>query len=427
VKADTIEACREFCYATEGCEGVVFGEGMCYGKKDIRTSQCPLGDGEYITELLTDMPFGTCSLMGDPHILTFDDPNGEQATQTTQTTPGDYYLVLADDLEIQGRFGYSERFPSAASLQGIAVYGDIIQKNKLVVEYVGPAQGPTGFRAYWNSEEILTGGIGATYTSKDGFLTASLNNMDPQTFNQEARSTIGGTSGDLPSYLFKIAPSIQIYVLMGEETMNGVITMRKLKAPMQGYCGNFNCVAVDDTIDVLKGLGLAGSITLAKSLFQDAPAPPASALKKVGSTPQLNDCSSEMLTKADEACKTLKDGFKESCVFDYCASGGSETGSKQDVAAAAVAINSAAATQMFGWFSLPLLSRVEVPGPLQLCLAVFIAGLAAVGMFVGVSSRRRSASAVTFTDSRAALSEEEDEEALLLTQRPASEHEPLLA
>merc|ERR1719382_857327 len=50
VEADTIETCRDFCYSTEGCEGVVFGEKMCWGKKDIRTSKCQQGDG-YITEL----------------------------------------------------------------------------------------------------------------------------------------------------------------------------------------------------------------------------------------------------------------------------------------------------------------------------------------------------------------------------------------
>jgi len=144
----------------------------------------------------------------------------------TQTTPGDFYLVKGEDFTIQGRFGYSSRFPTAASLVGMAVGGSLIGNNKLVVEYTGPAQGRTGFKAWWNDDEILTEGYPVHFTSKDNFLVANLSSMDPTMFSSEARHTIGGTAGNLPSYLFRIAPDIQIYMLLGNETMNGVITMR---------------------------------------------------------------------------------------------------------------------------------------------------------------------------------------------------------
>jgi len=430
VKADTIEVCREYCFATEGCEGIVYGtsDKMCWGKKDIRTSKCQLGEG-YVTELLTEMPYGTCTLMGDPHVLTFDDPAGMEGTQpVTETTPGDYYLVTASDLEIQGRFGYSSRFPSAASLTGIAISGDLIQGNKLVVEYVGPTQGQDGFKAWWNDKPILDQGFPSSF--KDNVLQAEYANMDPQTFSREARNTIGGTSGNLPSYLFKIAPGIQIYTLMGEETMNGVITMRKLSVPMDGFCGNFDCVAQSDRLKVLEEKGLTTPILAGTSLFKNAPAQPAKQLKKVGETPNINDCPDDIMTKAKEQCKTLAPGMKDSCIFDVCASGGSESMGKEDVAAAAVAINADHATQMFGFLG-PLFRAAEIPAPLQCILGIFIVGFAVTGVSFGLRSRRGGASSVTFLQT-IDMGEEDtprfvDEEEALLAMPAASEHEPLLA
>jgi len=429
VQADTIEACREFCFATEGCEGVIFGEKekMCWGKKDIRTSKCQMGDG-YVTEMLKSMPFGTCTIMGDPHVLTFDDPAGQEGTPAvTETHPGDYYLVKAEDLEIQGRFGYSERFPSAASLTGIAISGTLIQNNKLVVEYVGPAKGQDGFKAWWNDKPILTDAFPTSF--KDNFLEAQYSNMDPQSFSREARNTIGGTSGNLPSYLFKIAPSIQIYVLMGEQTMNAVITMRKLHVDIDGFCGNFNCIASDDRLDELAKRGLTTPMSTATSLFKGAPDQPASQLEKKGETPQLQDCDPAVLKKAqEETCASLKDGMKEGCVFDVCASGGSKSMGNEDVAAAAVAINADHTTQMFGFLG-PLFGRAEIPVPLQWLLGIFVAGLMFSGITVGLSYRRRGASSVKFlqtTDEMEPMVDDDEEEALL-AMPTASEHEPLLA
>jgi len=432
VKVDTIEACRQFCFATEGCEGVVFGESekMCWGKKNIRTSKCQLGDG-YTTELLTKMPFGTCTIMGDPHVLTFDDPAGQQGTPAiTQTTPGDYYLVTSEDIKIQGRFGYSSRFPAAASLTGIAVSGVLIHNNKLVVEYTGPAKGKEGFKAWWNDQPILDQGFPASFKSKDNFLEAEYNSMDPQSFSREARNTIGGTSGDLPSYLFKIAPGIQIYVLMGQETMNGVITMRKLRVGMDGYCGNFNCVANDDGLQALEARNLTTPIAAGTSLFKNAPAQPSSQLKKSGETPQLNDCDPAVLKKAqDVTCANLEDGMKAGCIFDVCASGGSESMGNEDVAAAALAINADHATQMFGFLG-PLFEHAEVPVPIQWTLGIFLVGMMVGSAALGVSSRRRGASSIKFLEVSEMTPEEQamaDEEEALLSMPAASEHEPLLA
>mmetsp|Transcript_68014 Transcript_68014/g.221395 ORF Transcript_68014/g.221395 Transcript_68014/m.221395 type:complete len:568 (-) Transcript_68014:30-1733(-) len=477
VPVDTIESCRDFCFATEGCEGVIYGSGKCWGKKDIRTSKCQMGDGTYVAELLTKMPFGTCSLIGDPHVLTFDDPSGQEGTPAiTQTTPGDFYLVKGEDFTIQGRFGYSSRFPTAASLVGMAVGGSLIGNNKLVVEYTGPAQGREGFKAWWNDEEILTEGYPVHFTSKDNFLVANLSNMDPTTFSSEARSTIGGTAGNLPSYLFRIAPDIQIYMLLGNETMNGVITMRKLHRPMDGYCGNFNCVANDDGLAALETRGLSAPISQHSSLFKNAPKlttaqkatevhamtgwllgatvpddAPGGAVTTdttAGATPNQNDCDGTILANAEKQCQNLTAGYKDSCIFDVCASGGSVRMGNEDIAAAAISINaqgagpaamvaSISAVLKIDKLVFPLFGGEKAPAWLQATCCIFVVGLMLTGVSVGMSRRTRYMIVNTAkTLSRRLLSRDPEsgqetsarcDEDGFMSDRVAAENEPLLA
>merc|ERR1719270_2175022 len=100
--------------------------------------------------------------------------------------------------------------------------------------------------------------------------------MDPEVFNQQARHTIGGTAstGDLPSFLFQLVPDIRIYLLLGEDTMNAVITMRKLVDGQDGLCGNFNCGADDDQKPAVQQRLMDFPIEQNQSAFRDCPPPP---------------------------------------------------------------------------------------------------------------------------------------------------------
>lgn len=415
IPAESIEVCRDFCEDTDGCEAIVFGEGKCWGKKDVRTSKCQRGGG-YVTEVLSHMPFGTCSLLGDPHVLTFDDPNGDSgAPLLTQFAAGDFYLVKADNFVIQGRFGFSERFPTASSLVGLAIGGDLIGRHTLVVEYVGPTKGREGFAIWLDNTKILTQGYPVSFKSKDNLIRAFFGNLDPDSFGRQARHTIGGLSGHLPSMFFNIAPDIQIYLLLGEDTMNAVITLRKFEHAIDGYCGNFNCIPEDDAVEVLKARGVAQQFPRRESLFKTAALTPAvrheqnkiavtgavldlltpshggdGAEGDLGGAPLLQDCGDVLMKKADQLCRNLDGGFKAACIFDYCASGGSRDMGNEDVEAGALVADVEDTTQMFGWAVswMPAVLRVkEAPSWLQAFIGLGAAAGLVVGFSIGLGRR----------------------------------------
>jgi hypothetical protein len=415
IAAENIEMCRDFCMGTAECEAIVYGQGMCYGKKDIRTSKCQASDGSFKTEMLSKMPYGTCILMGDPHILTFDNPKGTLG-DNTQLAAGDYVVVKSETLTIHGRFGYSDRFPGEASLTGLSVTGSIMKNQKLIVEYKGPEKGAGGFHASWNGAEILPG-FGVDFTSGDGLLKAKKADMNPDDFHSQARHTIGGETGTgaKPSFLFEIAPDITIYALMGDQTMNAVITMRKLSGGMDGYCGNFNCLGEDDTLDELGKRGLASP--LAMSNFQDQA--PAAQTQASGAAPKtLNDCDPALLEKAKASCAGADGAMKDDCIFDVCASGSVEAGT-EDVMTAEVG-HEMESKFSFLSLSLPVLTSMGISPQLQGALAFMVASFATAGFATGVWSRRRSGRNFNGGFNRVA---EDEEEALLM---PAAwEHEPI--
>jgi len=318
----SLDQCRRACAGTADCEAVMFTnktEGVpfktqCYGKKNIHTSKCQPGGSRFITEVMGTKPkvFGKCAIFGDPHILPFDRIYGPP---TTIITPGVYYLVKSPQLSIHGRFGYTQRFPSASSAVGVALGGPLIKGHTLIVTYVGPEKGYKGFKVLWNGQSIL-----AEYPSmySDDVLTAKLDAMDPQEYHREGRHTIGGTRGLLPSYLFRFVPDLTVYVLVGPDNVNIVIETPKLSGQQDGWCGNFNCAGEDDGVESLKARNIAGEVPAGESLFKNGPAPPAWVMTEVA-PPSLKDCKPEVKAAAEMQCASLTKGEKEACIFDKCA------------------------------------------------------------------------------------------------------------
>lgn len=257
VKATSAEACQALCRPSAACEAVVYSraDGRCWGKKDVRTFKCEGGGGDFVTDFVSVLPVGSCTIMGDPHVLAFDNPNGG-SEDISILEPGVFPLVTSSELQIYGRFGFSHRFPTMTSLTGVAVTGMLCGGSKIALEYKGP-RGMEGFWATVDGVRILQGGLNDTFRTPH--ISAMLAKMEPEYFNVQARHTIGGTpqSGTLPSFVFECSRLIRLYVLLGSDTMNAVITMRKLKVPQQGVCGNFNCDAADDTLEALQRRGQA--------------------------------------------------------------------------------------------------------------------------------------------------------------------------
>mmetsp|Transcript_45663 Transcript_45663/g.141549 ORF Transcript_45663/g.141549 Transcript_45663/m.141549 type:complete len:676 (+) Transcript_45663:113-2140(+) len=316
----TFEECKAACRKTQGCEAVVnkkSGPGICYGKKDVRTSLCQPG-GSFHTVIFGALPWGKCVLMGDPHILTFDRVYGPMVNDYD---PGDFVLIKSDHLAVHGRFGYTERFPDDTSTVGIAVGGSYAQGHTLVAVYVGPERGSKGFKVWWDNTQILMKATEDAYASDDNFFTAKLADMDPSHFHRDSRHTIGGVSGLLPSYLFKLGPDLSIYVLIGPDNCNLVIEAKKRPGDQDGFCGNFNCDQDDDSKDALWKRGWFRPLPENESIFARSPAPPPDRKKKQPTKSPLDNCDPTLKQKALQACASLPKQDQEACVFDACAAG----------------------------------------------------------------------------------------------------------
>lgn len=373
VKSD--EDCRKLCKNTEGCEAIVFDGQSCWGRKDIFLAKCQQGENKYVTEFVTKNQIGTCAILGDPHILTFDNAQG-YIEDVTQLHYGHYHIVDAPSagLKIQGRFGFTKRFPSASSLVGIAVGGTYIGGNKLIAVWIGPDEGVPGMRVLWNGQQILKKGISAD-TFSDGPLEAECNKMDPVKFHQSARHTYGGSDadGDMPSYLFKFKPDLEIYLLIGEDAMNAVITMRKVKGKQDGYCGNFNCDPEDDTLPELEKRQYKGPCEAEDSLFRSAPEGPRNQSHAKGLIPSLENCDPDVLKQAKVNCASAG-RMKNACILDTCA-------------ANMPAVDVQEEDEVGNGFRLT--GIISVPAWVQVALTITLVGLFIAGVAVGLPCRRR--------------------------------------
>jgi hypothetical protein len=323
----SLDGCRRACVGTNDCEAIIFAnqpkgtpfKTMCFGRKNIHTSKCQPAERRF-TEVLRGSPMGKCALFGDPHVISFDRVYGPPITVLA---PGEYHLIKSEGLQVQARFGYTRRFPRAASTVGIAVGGSRIKGHTLAVVYVGPAPGIKGFKVLWDGNQILQT-YPSTYVSPDMVLSAKYDAMDPQKYHREGRHTIGGTHGALPSFLFDLGDAtgslLSVYVLVGPDSVNAVVTTRKIEGGQDGLCGNFNCNQEDDSVEALKRRGMAGTVAPAQSLFRLAAAAPSPAwmMKRVA-PPSLQDCDPSVRAEAEKRCNRLWHGGKEACIFDACA------------------------------------------------------------------------------------------------------------
>jgi hypothetical protein len=230
-------------------------------------------------------------------------------------------MIDSSVLTVDARFGFTKRFPTASSTVGIAVKGDFIGSNHLVVVYTGPEGWQNGFKVWWSGKQILAG-----YPSEfsDDVLVASFAEMNPDDYHTNARHTIGGTSGGgtLPSYSFTFKKAnIMIYCLLGPDNMNAVIEMSRLPGKQDGLCGNFNCNGDDDHVEQLRARGYMDALTQQESTFAlQADVKPA--VIQQGSVPEdlLERCDKALLDQGKVACgkKHLHDALVTACLIDVC-------------------------------------------------------------------------------------------------------------
>jgi len=202
--------------------------------------------------------------------------------------------------------------------------------------------------------------------------------MNPEKFAQQARHTYGGTEGDKPSYLFEFTPDLTVYLLIGDDAMNAVITMRKAINGQDGYCGNFNCDADDDTMDKLTERGLEHKIGPSESMFEHVGFGPAYQQIAACKRPTLETCDPDVMAGAKASCASKAAGEMDGCLLEACATAPCPSPA---VEAEAQRLNEANGFRFAG--------LITVPSWIQGTLAVALVGLFVAGVTGGLPGRRR--------------------------------------
>mmetsp|Transcript_108936 Transcript_108936/g.347782 ORF Transcript_108936/g.347782 Transcript_108936/m.347782 type:complete len:1126 (-) Transcript_108936:303-3680(-) len=346
----TLQQCQDTCISSAGCEAVVFAQagGQCWGRQDIHTSKCQPADAHQ-THILRARPWGKCVLMGDPHIIPFDRPFGPNLEALAA---GDYWLIKSNQLQVQGRFDVTERFPDDASTTGIAVGGPLVGDHSFVVAYLGPAMGPAGFRMTWDGKVIFAEQEAQLqdpdgkwdFASVDDDFQAEFGKMDPSSWHREARHTIAQGVQKIHSFKFTFKQaSLNIYLILGPDNFNTIIEAKKVPGPQDGYCGNFNCNPDDDAVEALKGRDKAQAVDWQdeENMFGKDESGTWGPVKKVGDgvpMDALENCDPAVLENAKTKCRGLPaKNQQDACIFDACAAGKASVGkaTNADLATAA--------------------------------------------------------------------------------------------
>jgi len=221
----------------------------------------------------------------------------------------------------------------------------MVKGHTLVVVFTGPVSGAEGFKVFWDERRILAE-YPSSFASDDGLMAAKYEAMDPQKYHREGRHTIGGEKGLLPSYLFEYTDSshtpplfLTLYVLLGPDNVNAVITTWKVVGGQDGFCGNFNCDQVDDGLEALTARGASLPIPAGESLFKHGAAAPSWVMREV-TPPSIDDCDPAVKARAEHACRGLPHGGAKACIFDACAAKtaeDAEADAQEDVATLALA------------------------------------------------------------------------------------------
>lgn len=219
---------------------------------------------------------------------------------------------------MDGRFDFTKRFPSASSCKGIALTGSIVGGGVLIATYAGPDEWQAGYKVWWKGQRIL-----ADYPSEfsDDVLVARFADMDPSNYHTDARHTIGGTEGRLPSFSFEFKQfKMDIYMLLGPDNVNLVIEMERLSVSMDGACGNFNCDENDDFIGKLNQRGFGMALSGEQSIFStQAEVESVTVVQATIPDDLLQSCDQGLLEQGRAACgKHLTENEQTACLIDVC-------------------------------------------------------------------------------------------------------------
>jgi len=179
--------------------------------------------------LTTVPPMGPpkdCTLIGDPHIKTFD------GMKANYYTPGEYWIVKSPSVSIQGKYAALKITNGLAVITGIAVGGKFLNGNKIIVY-------PRTVTI--NDQPILTA-VGQAYHMGDISAVRSNKGTLLQS-NRPSNEPMDVITLTLP---MRVTITVNRWTRQGEgDYLNVKISMSNLPG-MDGHCGNFNGIPADD-------------------------------------------------------------------------------------------------------------------------------------------------------------------------------------
>jgi len=245
-------------------------------------------------------------LWGDPHVYVFD---GKAHIRVLDE--GDFWIVRADCVEIQGRYGVN------GVITAVAVGGAFVHGHVLTVE-------PTPGQVLWDGAEILS-----TFPSEfevDALVRAKYSgdgdHIDP------------GLSGlPLKSIDVELPLGIRVTVNRWPEHLDVLVSMRPLPGGQDGHCGTFNGDPLDDTLELIKSRPGGSPVPPGQSLLPKSSAD-SGAVPQAAFPPRdsAEACSEEERAEAEELCRSTlvtdvgseaidMEAFLEGCVWDVCVAG----------------------------------------------------------------------------------------------------------
>jgi len=241
-----------------------------------------------------------CLIWGDPHVETFDHgfPNFYEE--------GEYYLVKSPAVIIQARNLATPFTNGLSATHQIAVGGDFLGGRKIVVGPMENGQitmdGQPILQAFPSTLDDNEHGIHLSYNAQGKLVDNAQGHLDKHIVHM-----------DLPL-------GVHLQIMRWANHLNVRITMAPRAGGQDGFCGNFNGNAADDSTQAIKSR--IGQRIPANELLFNHPAQ----VGPGGHPVTIADCAEAKRTHAMKICKADQPNVEkrqlvESCVFDVCFGG----------------------------------------------------------------------------------------------------------